>query len=1164
MSYQNVMSRLQLYSLYILAFWCVLLFAPIAVSQANNGQSYNPPSFTTSELEAAQTDIKTVEGLSEEQKTQANTYFDTAISALSRSAKNLENRARFTTELENSPETLAELKNFLEDAQADLAAVPEESDEPMREDALLQLEQDLIAKESELRSLRSETEGYDTGLQTLSSRQMAAPKELTEARTKLGEITTSLNALGDGDLDALAEANRKALQARRYYRRTQIAALEQEIAGFSKRQEIINARRQLADVRLQKLTEEVQYLSEKTGQRRQNEASQLQYEAQDLARTYAKAHPLVVDIAVGNVAITSEIVELASDTANLSKQTAATISRLDIVESDLRVAQDLIDTGALDRRAGATLRRLSNQLTSPATIKSQMNETQKSRIDVTQRRLIAQENLRETPLGRVNSNELIIEARRLTPDLPALTQSDNAALQIVMSNRRDLLQRIVSTTSSRVTETANLYELQKELLSNTEALKTLLDEKLLWVPSVPGIDFGWPAKVVKGIFTVFSAENIALTLNTFLEQVQALWFLALVFGLVIAACIMMRKDLWVDITARSKKVGRVKEDNYWHTPSVIFSCIVIALPFPLLFLLLSLMFGFSTSPNPLIEGLADTFLYVALFSLFLLTWRAWDRDKSLFAAHYKLPDNFRASVSTHLRWFIPLAGVSTGLIALTESSSDPNVYEGFSLFAFVVTALALSYFAFKILWSRRKAIESNFGADSFFSQYKGPLTFVLVGLPLVAALLSLFGYYDTASELLGRLFFSAWLFLLTYVVHGLIKRTILVAQRQIAFRQAIEKRDAAAKARAEKIEAEERGELLPPPPPLDTSEIDIKAMSRQSSQLLNTLIVLGFAALMWMIWSDLLPALSIFNEVKIGDYTTQILDEAGGMRDVEVPITLWSLIQAFIILALTFIAAKNLPGFLEIFILNRAGVDAGTRYAVTTILGYIIIAIGVLIGFDRLGLQWSQLRWIVTGLSVGIGFGLQKIIANFISGLIILFERPVRIGDYVTIGEQSGTVSRIQIRATTLMDLDNREILIPNEALISERVTNWTLSNSITRLTVPVGIAYGSDTDKAGELMLEALKSNDKVLEKPAPKVLFTGFGESSLDFELRVFLRSFDDRVPVRHIIHTDINRVLEKAGISIPFPQRDLNIVSQNIPLEVATKTQRTTRKPAKPKTS
>ncbi len=1144
------MKRSLFHTLYFLAVLAIVFSAPIALAQSSNGQNLTQPDFTTSTIEAELADVENLEGLTEEQIAQVKTYLETATTALATSAKNLENQARFTTELENAPETLSELEEAINQAQSELVALPAVDDEPMREEALLQLEQDLIAKESELRSLRAESEGYDTGLQNLASRQIVAPKDLNEARTKLGEITTSLNALGDGDLDTLAEANRKALQARRYYRRTQIAALETEIAGLARRQEIVNARRQLANIKLQKLTEEVQYLSEITGQRRLNEAAQLQYQAQDLARSYEQAHPIVVSLAQENIELTAEIVGLASDVAKVSKQTAATISNLDIVESDLRVAQDLIETGALDRRAGATLRRLSNQLTSPAVIKSQMNETQKSRIDVTQRRLIAQENLRAMPIGRVNGDELLAQARQITPDLPELAEGDREALQVLMVNRREILQRIVSTTSSRVTETANLYELQNDLLSNTKVLKTLLDEKLLWVPSVPGIDFGWPAKVITGIFTVFSVENIALTFNVFLAQIQSLWFLVLVFVTAIIGCMMSRERLWADIIDRSKQVGRVQKDNYWHTPSVIFSCIIIALPVPLLFLLLSTLFGLSNSPDPLIEGLGDTFLYVALFSLFLLTWRAWDRDKSLFAAHYRLPENFRAAVNRHLRWFIPLAGISTGLIALTESSADPTVYEGFSLFAFVVTALSLSYFAFKILWSRRKILASNFSDDSFFSRYKGPLTLALVGLPLIAATLSLFGYYDTASELLGRLFFSAWLFLLTYVVHGLIKRTILVAQRQIAFRQAIEKRDAAAKARAEKLEAEQRGEEVPPPPPLDTSEIDVKAMSRQSSQLLNTLIVLGFAAMMWLIWSDLLPALSIFNEVKIGDYTTQIMDEAGGMRDVEVPITLWSLIQAVVILVLTFIAAKNLPGFLEIFILNRAGMDAGSRYAVTTILGYVIVAIGVLIGFDRLGLQWSQLRWIVTGLSVGIGFGLQKIIANFISGLIILFERPVRIGDYVTIGEQSGTVSRIQIRATTLMDLDNREILIPNEALISERVTNWTLSNAVTRLTVPVGIAYGSDTDKARDLMLETLKSNNKVLDTPAPQVFFVGFGESSLDFELRVFLRTFDDRVLVRHMIHTDINRVLEKAGITIPFPQRDLNIASQGKPLEISTK--------------
>lgn len=1140
----------RLYSIFVLASLTVIFAVLTGHAQTADTQRIEAPDFTTSSLEAELETVAESEKLTEEQKKQAKTYIETSVTSLANAAKNLENRARFTIELENAPQTLLTLRNDFDRVQAEMANAPEVDEEPMREEALLQLEQDLIAKESELRTLRSEVEGYKSGLQNLTTRQVAAPKELTEGRTRLGEITTALSELGENDLDDVANANRKSLQARRYYRRTQIGALEQEIAGLSKRQEIVTARSNIADLKLRKLTEEVQYISERTGQKRLNEAAMLEEDARMRLETYTDLHPVIIDLAQRNLLLTEEIVQLASGGAELSKLTAATRSRLDIVESDLEVAKGLIKSGALDRRAGATLRRLSNQLTSQKTLQANIKDTQRSLIDVTQESLIAQESLREIPFGRVDSEAILAAARVQTPELVEFTDADKTALQALVIERRELLQRVMSAASSRSTEISNLSEQQIALLEATDTLETMLDEKLLWVPSVPAIDFGWPAKVAKGFLTVFSPKNIALTLDVFTKQIQTLWFLVFMFAVAILSCLFSRKNLWKNILSRAKKVGRVQHDNYWHTPSVIVSCIFIALPFPLFFMLLWLLFEFSASPEPLIAGLGDTFFYVSLFSLFLLTWRTWDRDKSLFAAHYKLPEGFRKSINNHLRWFIPVAGVSTAFIALTDSSADPNVYEGFSLFAFVITALSLSYFGFKVLWSRRKALSSNFDEDSFFSKYRGPLTLISVGLPIIAAGLALYGYYDTASELLGRLFLSSWLFLLTYVVHGLIKRTVLVAQRQLAFKQAVEKRDANARARAEKLEAEERGEEISAPPPVDTSDIDIKAISRQSAQLLNTLIALGFAALMWMIWSDLLPALSIFNEVKIGSYTGQIMDDLGDVKDIPVPITLWNLIQFFVILGLTFIAAKNLPGFLEIFILNRAGIEAGSRYAITTILGYIIIAVGIVIGFDKLGLQWSQLRWIVTGLSVGIGLGLQKIIANFVSGLIILFERPVRIGDYVTIGDQSGTVSRIQIRATTLADLENREILIPNEALISERVTNWTLSNSVTRVTVPVGIAYGSDTDKAREIMLEALKANTKVLENPAPQVLFMGFGDSSLNFELRVFLRNFDDRVPVRHMVHTDINKVLAEAGISIPFPQRDLNIVSQNIPLEVATR--------------
>ena len=593
-------------------------------------------------------------------------------------------------------------------------------------------------------------------------------------------------------------------------------------------------------------------------------------------------------------------------------------------------------------------------------------------------------------------------------------------------------------------------------------------------------------------------------------------------------------------------VGRVQKDSYLHTPAVIISCLIIALPIPIIFALLGLLFELSPSQDPFVEALSGTAYYLAIFMAFFLTWRAWDKDLSLFDKHFKLGANLRHAINRQLRWFIPVAATSTGLIQLTVESKDPNVFEGLSLAAFLVTTIAIAVISYQVLWKRRRENDTILRHSEHQGRYRSIVSVVMIGIPVFCAIFASLGYYETTSELLFRLFISGWLLVASYVVYGTTRRTVVVSKRRLALKQAVERRDKAVKARQEQKKAEDRGDETPVLPAVNYEEIDIETVSRQTEKLLNAFMLVLFAVLMWTIWSDLLPALSFFNNVELGHYMVDVVDpETNSAMTVERAITLWNLMQALVIIALTVMAARNLPGFLEVFALNRLGFDAGTRYAIVTILGYIIFGIGLFMGLDRLGLQWSQLKWVVTGLSVGIGLGLQKIIANFVSGLIILFERPVRLGDYVTIGEQSGTVTRIQIRATTLVDLDNREIIIPNEALISERVTNWTLSNSITRLVLNVGIAYGSDTEKAKAIMLDVAKSNPLVLSTPAPQAIFSGFGDSSLDFEVRTFLKSFEDRVTTRHALHTEINRAFEKAGIPIPFPQRDLHIITPSTPL-------------------
>ncbi|MEM6473929.1 MAG: mechanosensitive ion channel domain-containing protein, partial [Planctomycetota bacterium] len=175
---------------------------------------------------------------------------------------------------------------------------------------------------------------------------------------------------------------------------------------------------------------------------------------------------------------------------------------------------------------------------------------------------------------------------------------------------------------------------------------------------------------------------------------------------------------------------------------------------------------------------------------------------------------------------------------------------------------------------------------------------------------------------------------------------------------------------------------------------------------------------------------------------------------------------------------------------------------------------------------------------VGLGFGLQEIVANFVSGIILLLERPVRVGDVVTIGDVTGIVSRIQIRATTVTNWDRKELIIPNKDLITGKLLNWSLSSVVNRLTLSIGVAYGSDPDRIREILHQIVTGHPEVMEDPAPLINFDTFGDSSLNFMVRCYLPSLDKRLEVTHQLNTAIAREFEKEGIEIPFPQRDVNL--------------------------
>jgi potassium efflux system protein len=231
---------------------------------------------------------------------------------------------------------------------------------------------------------------------------------------------------------------------------------------------------------------------------------------------------------------------------------------------------------------------------------------------------------------------------------------------------------------------------------------------------------------------------------------------------------------------------------------------------------------------------------------------------------------------------------------------------------------------------------------------------------------------------------------------------------------------------------------------------------------------------------------------------------------------------------------------LELAILRATTIDAGTRNAITTLCQYALVAIGLVVLFNVLQVDWSKFGWIAAALSVGLGFGLQEVVANFVCGLIVLFERPIRVGDVVTVEGMTGTVTNIHLRATTIANWDRQEFVVPNKTLITSTLLNWTLSASLTRVVIPVGVAYGSDTDKARQILLEVAADHPRVLDDPAPMATFEQFANSSLNLLLRAYLPDLDNRVGTITELHTEIDKRFAAAGIEIAFPQQDLHLRS------------------------
>ena len=377
--------------------------------------------------------------------------------------------------------------------------------------------------------------------------------------------------------------------------------------------------------------------------------------------------------------------------------------------------------------------------------------------------------------------------------------------------------------------------------------------------------------------------------------------------------------------------------------------------------------------------------------------------------------------------------------------------------------------------------------------------------------LSIAGYHFTAFEMSDRAFWSILAMMAIAIFAGFISRLLLTTQFRVKLRQ---------------LSRTEEGHIS------EDETINIKEISSQVNRLVNVTALMAMIVAGWQIWSTVSPTISYLDSITC--WKSAQLDSMGNPKII----TPREILIGLGALAMSMVLSRNLPGLLEITLLNRLPLDKGGRYAISFVVRYLVGVMGLLFAFQVIGFSWSSVQWLAAGLTVGLGFGLQEIFANLISGLIILIERPVRVGDMITVNGTTGTVCRMQLRATTIRDLDHCELIVPNKKFITEDVMNWTLSDSDYRAVLKVGVAYGSDTRLVHKTLLDVAHRHSLVKRTPSPEVLFKSFGDSTLDFELRVIIPGRQYLARVLHELNMAIDDAFRANDIEIAFPQREITI--------------------------
>ncbi|MDA1016735.1 MAG: mechanosensitive ion channel [Planctomycetota bacterium] len=1026
-----------------------------------------------------------------------------------------------------------------------------------------ELEQRRIQAEQDAKNARDDLAKWEVESKRRDERRANVAKELQMAKDDLANIEKALIAPAPpGEVAKLTLAVKTLNQTRKRAITAQSALLEQEIPTYDATAELLKLRIAALSKRAAQTDQLAKAWQLLVTKRREKEAED---RAEQARLDAASAHPALKDIAEENKGLADlsagpeglvAKIRKADDSLNTVKQ------RLEGLIKDQKGVEEKLKIDGMKAIIGPYLLEQRRNLPNIARRTRRIHERQIEIDRISWDRL----DFRDLQKQYLDVVPLI---KQIMAGLPAdMRPRDRAVLEgkaeETLKRRSELLSGVIGDQDRYFNVLLALSGEERRLIEQTKKYAAILDEEILWLKSARALHAThWP-DTTDAMQWLIAPENWVDVVETLYRSMTREWAASAFCLLVIMAQVLLRMPLRRKLTDYGKEVDKGYTQPFRLSLQAFALTFVIAALWPSIFCFLGWRLASQFDASEFARAVATGFLAVGTVLFILESFRQVCRPHGLGASHFRWSEPRLRLNRRNIRWFWIVGMPTAFVIALLEGQDNLERKDSLGRIALMFGLLLMTVFLARILKKSNREIAgvetSEKVAQKKLSSFRRVWYWSFVLGPSVLGGMSEVGYHYMAIQLSWRLLASSTLALLLVILHALGMRWLYSLRAKLALEQAAKKRaEAEALAAIAAVDsgvdsAHSVAVGTSPIPSVDKASLDLATVNSQTRQVLNGAILLAAIVGLWLIWAEVMPALR-FLDVRLWATTQDVTKMVTGTDNVEVPktlaetrlITLDDLLFAIGVFAFAVVLSRNIPGILEVAILQHLPIDSGGSYAISTLTRYGINVIGIIVAFNLMGIGWAQVQWLVAAMTFGLAFGMQEVFANFVSGLILFLERPIRIGDIVTIGDVTGTVSKIRIRATTVINWDRKEYVVPNKELITGRLLNWTLSDKINRIVVNLGVAYGSDTDRATHLLFEVLAANPHILKDPAPRVTFETFGESSLNFTIRAFLDNMDLRLDTIHWLHTEIHRRLKEAGIEIAFPQLDLHLRSSDVQLGV-----------------